>query len=839
MTMNDNPNSTNPETKNYFTFGTDSALAISECDNGSTTSNLGSGAAVGTISDNMNGHEIEPSYDPPHLDPDYTLSLLPPLAPSAISSTMATATLETDAQHPLATASTENSMVMPLGQATSSQPILHSGIWNSNGSHPGPQEVLWPQPTKKIRDKEASVWSSCPQPCNDHHGNSQQCKARDDSANMDQHQQAPQLQAARKPSFYHKQDHLGKLEVPEIISCIFEFLDKPSLASASRVSRTWRRYSMPLMWRHVADRNWRHRTFHSLISSKANWVRTLHCEGSTDYDRLLACNMACLSSISFRGSYDSIDTKLAIIQNTHKTLSSLSLSGVATTLSTDVAQVIQGLKRLSVLKITRTSITGSFVRMLLDGCPGLEFLSLRGITLQTTPTTDDTHPQLRTPDMSHPISRILYLNLRNVDISDDDLVYIAEACPELRELSIAGNSSLANFKNVAKTLHQSCRHLYALDLGSCMELTEDHFTALWTMLGPQLKIVNLAGTKLDDKSLVLMARECQSLTRLDIQYCTTVSTQGLHEFLCTVSQTLQQLEASGVTIDPEQIDDREWVCSGLEVLVIHINLFDRQKICPAGPPKCVHEMSTSSSSTTTSSTSTTTSADTTPTSLSTSVLEDTGETSSPAMRRPTGGDSHLTHKTSLLRLDEDVIMESPPAEAVPKSEIICGSSCSAPSPTNSADNDINTPSRGQTRPREDEHPQKETNATMTDPIQQDGTLAIAATEATNAAALTKMRRHRHHPIQRLTKLHYLGLMGTGAGRLVESSVGDFIDAFGQVDHLDLSGLSQAFRQQDLTWLIKSLPSLYQVDAEHYHISDDLRKWCRKEFPEIAIHRKGR
>ncbi|KAF9157281.1 hypothetical protein DFQ26_008902 [Actinomortierella ambigua] len=669
------------------------------------------------------------------------------------------------------------------------------------------------------------------------------CKAEHNSADLDKQQQQQQQQTATKPTFYRKLNHLGMLEVPDIISCIFEFLDKPSLASVSRVNRMWRRYSMPLMWRHIVDRNWRHRTFCGLIASKANWVRSLHCQMSTDYDLLLSCNMAHLNSISMRGNHDSIDTKMAIIQKASNTLSSLSLSGVALTLSTDVAQVIQGLKRLSALKITRTSITGSFVHMLLDGCPDLEFLSLRGITLEKTPHVDDEQPQLRKLDLDHPVSRILYLNLRNVDVDDDDLLYIVEACPELRELSIAGNSSLEDFSHVAKTLRKSCPHLYALDMASCVEITEDQFTVLWTMLGPQLKIVNLAGTKLGDKALALMARECQSLTRLDIQYCTNISTKGLHDFMCSVSPTLQQLEASGVTIDPEEIDDREWVCSGLEVLVIHINLFDRRQLCPGRQ----QENALEASSRTTTMTATANSTGTTSAVISpppTTILEYghakniTSIIGSLFGSRFARGDGHHSDRAALSRLDEDVIMESPPAEVDSMNDSVSNTPWRTPDPIDTTDSDTEMIHQEQAGLIEKERQPKGSSHTAAEEMHQVQSSAATGLKAVDAA-LKKKLRHPHHPIQRLTKLHYLGLMGTGTAKLVKSSVGEFIEAFGQVDHLDLSGLSQAFRQEDLTWLIESLPSLFQVDAEHYHISDDLRKWCRKEFPGILIHRKER
>ncbi|KAG0237366.1 hypothetical protein BGW41_000214 [Actinomortierella wolfii] len=789
--------------------------------------------------------DLEHLYGPAQLDPAYLASIFPALASSVTTSSFVTTEDEAGPQQFSLTNSVVNSLVStPVSAGDLPQSTHVTSSWSSSSSSDNRiKGNKWRQPKKKLKDRETEAQPS-PQPEHQRDNDSDMELTEEGQEGSDIQDHQHRQPTVAKTGFYQKQDHLRMLEMPEIISCIFEFLDKPSLASASRVNRHWRTYCTPIMWRHVVDRNWRHRTFCSLIANKAHWVRSIHCEMSTDYDQLLACKMEHLNTISFRGNHDSMDTKMAIVRNAAKTLTSLSLSGVASTLDTDVARVIHDLQRLSVLKITRTTITRSFLQMVFDGCRDLEFLSLRGITFELD-TDSSRQPSSRNLLKNQPLTRVLYLNLRSVQLVDDDLVEIIEACPELRELSIAGNSSLKDFTRLAKCLRQSCPDLYALDIASCVEIVDDHFTALWSVLGPQLKIVNLAGTKLSDKELALLARECRSLTRLDIQYCTSISTKGLHEFMCTVSPTLQQLEASGITIDPEEIDDREWVCSGLKILVIHINLFDRRRLCPDIPQDQVQELGFSSSSTN--------STTLTPAEITAmTALRDVGASAAASVETDIVDDpdqlfqisgSSDGSSTISLRLDEDIVMESPPKDDVSEHGFF-GSSINC-NMDNNSNRSSNKGCHGHSKTKEAQQEVK--SISTTDNMLQERQRyweetetiwSVKTDQSSEAASEPRCRRHLYHPIQRLRKLHYLGLMGVGAAKLTESSVGEFIHAFDQVDHLDLSGLSHAFKQEDLTWLIESLPNLFQIDAEHYHISDDLRKWCRKEYPEVTILRKG-
>ncbi|KAG0044871.1 hypothetical protein BGZ83_009846 [Gryganskiella cystojenkinii] len=366
-------------------------------------------------------------------------------------------------------------------------------------------------------------------------------------------------------------------DVPEIIRSIAEFLDKPSLAASCRVSRIWYTHCTPLLWRHIVDKNWRDGRFCASIQNQAHYIRSLKCEDWTDYEELLLCEFPRLKSLSLNGSKEPMIIKEKFLGKVQETLSSLVLSAVNPDLLADTTLMsIQSLRQLSTLKLLNLTIKQDQLSMLFLQCHQLEFLSLTRVFFPDEPSDvleSSSQSVLKTKAWTaRESTRIKYLTLKEVAITSGYLGALVQKCPGLLELSIARNESLQISLECVTLLKKSCPGLYALDIGSCKQLDKDTFALLFASF-PPLTVINLSGTTIADPELLLVAENCKELLRLDIQYCTSITSKGLHQFLSNCGPALRHLESSGVIMDPSTFDNRPWTCTNLQILFVNVGLF--------------------------------------------------------------------------------------------------------------------------------------------------------------------------------------------------------------------------------------------------------------------------
>lgn len=591
--------------------------------------------------------------------------------------------------------------------------------------------------------------------------------------------------------------HYRVFDIPEIVRCIAEFLDKPSLAVACRISHLWQDHCTPLLWRHIEDKNWSHSYFCLAIGEKAVYVRSMRCKHRTDYEEIALYDFPRLLSISFQGSKEGLNAKEIILQRVATTLTTLVLSAVSKELTAANVRTICGIKNLEKLKISATVVLHPQLATLLDQCSALEFLSLSRVQFQRESDDDEwifpadgIHLSERETERCYEktvqkTTKIKYLALKEVSLSCHYLSEITRLCPDLLELSLARNEDLYMTGTLIQSMARTCPSLYALDISSCKLLDRETFITVFQALSG-LTIINLSGTHIADEELWLLAESCRNVSRLDIRYCTSITSQGMHGYLSRCSAALRHLEASGVMLDPSTFDDNKWTCSNLETCFVHIGIFGTAK----------------------------------------STISTSSTTASDVNYAPLGD------LTDLMDLD-------PPAP-----DTLFGRIGGA------KDAILSMLTSG---PKYEEGKREVDLVHKND--REEGSLASLAQDPLGDSSMSSLSstasvhiRHPLHPIQELKNIQYLGLMGYGPkltrnlGSTSSTSQQPthlgLLHGFQSVKRLNLLELNQSFQLDDLKWLVESLPELCRVDAERYNVSDEVMKAFQEQpwSNGVQIHR---
>ncbi|KAF9925148.1 hypothetical protein FBU30_005004 [Linnemannia zychae] len=610
-------------------------------------------------------------------------------------------------------------------------------------------------------------------------------------------------------------------DVPEIIRSIAEFLDKPSLAKCCRVSKFWATHCTPLLWRHIVDKHWRFSRFCASIQSQSHYIRSIKCEDWTDYEEMLLCQFPRLKGIAFHGSRESMTIREKILAKVSNTLMSLVLSSVASELSADSARAIQNLHQLTTLKIINMTISHRHLANILRKCENLEFLSLARIQLDDNSTSASgiNNGEAGENDLGVVLvavakrsvfdlvpTRIKYLAMKEVTVSPEYLIGMIENCPNLLELSLVRNETLLITPEMIRSIQESCPQLYAVDVGDCKMLERETFTPFFTTL-TNMTILNLSGTKVGDEDLLILGQKCRNIVRLDIQYCTFISSKGLHRFLSRCSSSLRHLEASGVAIDPETFDDRAWTCTKLEIMFVHIGLIGSyEPYIPSTAAKIRVEGPDSK------------------------VMEGIESTNSLA---------DASHKIE-PSLSSSIIMTN----TALASTSAASSATATIHSTNATyhDNQRHCKSAG-TSSNINIHNSTGSNAAATSTITNAKTLKESIGSGSGSAVREYKQgqedvemRHVLHPIQDVCNIQFLGLMGCGP-KLNRRTPCPLLRGFQSVKRLHVLELYQTFKKEDLEWLVESLPELCRIDAEKYNISDDILGWFHATYPHVRIYRQ--
>ncbi|KAK5808532.1 hypothetical protein F5H01DRAFT_63035 [Linnemannia elongata] len=618
-------------------------------------------------------------------------------------------------------------------------------------------------------------------------------------------------------------------DVPEIIRSVAEFLDKPSLAKCCRVSKFWSTHCTPLLWRHIVDKHWRFGRFCASIQSQSHYIRSIKCEDWTDYEEMLLCQFPRLKGIAFHGGKEPMAVREKILAKVSDTLTSLVLSSVASELSAESSKAIQIMHQLTTLKIINMTVNQHHLADILRQCENLDFLSLSRVHLDDSAAmpvhgavigggSESGLVVARKADLEIVPTRIKYLAMKEVTVSAEYLTGMIRNCPNLLELSFARNETLVITSEMIRVMQESCPRLYAIDIGSCKQLERETFTPLFTTL-TQMTILNLSGTRVGDEDLLILAQKCRSLVRLDIQYCTQISSKGLHRFLSRCSSTLRHLEASGVTIEPESFDDRAWTCSNLEIMFVHIGLIGSyEPYIPSTAKARVAEAETKEQQSQED-------IESKKRSLPIEVVNKVDTPVSLLTRMLTG----VTTATMSVSTSTSTFTTS--ASTATPTDHHGQRHCKTAGSSSSASTNIHTSAGTST-------------STSTSNIKSSKETGNGSGSATKSSVCRPGQgkdgdvdmKHALHPIQDVSKVQYLGLMGCGP-KLNRNTPCPLLSGFRSIKRLHVLGLYQSFKQEDLEWLVESLPELCRIDAEKYNVSDEILGWFHSTYPHVRIYRQ--
>ncbi|XP_058766043.1 uncharacterized protein LOC131639578 [Vicia villosa] len=109
----------------------------------------------------------------------------------------------------------------------------------------------------------------------------------------------------------------------------------------------------------------------------------------------------------------------------------------------------------------------------------------------------------------------------NSSINDESIITVASIFPNLQLLDLNGCDDISE-KGICHVLSRCCKIRY-LNLSDCCEirLLEMNFVV------PQLEVLNLSYTRVDDKTLYEISKSCHGLLQLKLAYCNYVTEKGM------------------------------------------------------------------------------------------------------------------------------------------------------------------------------------------------------------------------------------------------------------------------------------------------------------------------
>ena len=110
----------------------------------------------------------------------------------------------------------------------------------------------------------------------------------------------------------------------------------------------------------------------------------------------------------------------------------------------------------------------------------------------------------------------------------------------LRRTKITGESMVGFTKQL--------NNLENLNLTSCEQLTDPGLRGILSVCGPNLKSLNLSGTKITGESMVEFTKQFNNLKTLCLMDCEQITVSGLRELLRIFGQNLEWLVISGTKV---------------------------------------------------------------------------------------------------------------------------------------------------------------------------------------------------------------------------------------------------------------------------------------------------
>ena len=181
--------------------------------------------------------------------------------------------------------------------------------------------------------------------------------------------------------------------------------------------------------------------------------------------------------------------------------------------------VRKGIKNVQVLSLRRS------LRELMNGIPNLESLNLSGCYNLSDSALDGAFNK----DLPH--LKTLNLSLCK-EVSDNSLGRIATHCKNLESLNLGGCSKITNTGLLL--VSWGLKHIRTLNLRSCRQISDNgiaHLAGIDSQSSKSPKTLTELGLqdcqKLTDESLRHLADGLQSLKKINLSFCVSVTDTGL------------------------------------------------------------------------------------------------------------------------------------------------------------------------------------------------------------------------------------------------------------------------------------------------------------------------
>ncbi|KAF9295250.1 hypothetical protein BGZ74_010905 [Mortierella antarctica] len=362
---------------------------------------------------------------------------------------------------------------------------------------------------------------------------------------------------------------MGPLTIPELLSTVCNHLDRPSLLSASLVSRFWSVVCKPLIWQQFSFTAERYNVNHTLFDDNAHLIRSMDAKrrligGDMRFIAQQCVNLRVLKLINCRMTPASFDVLCDGIPQVHSMTLEYCL-GVNSRMASKVTRLTH-LSSLSIMVHAQERGEGDWreddMVLLLARSP-LQSLHILG--------PDLSHVHLRGLGRSSESLQLTHLYLVSTFISHNALAVLLQKSPCLATLVLLHNA----IKNTTvQTIAENCTTLAHLGLQQAKSVTTTGFESVFRKT-QWLKCLDISFTLIQDSAVAALARHCPKLQVLNMSHCTRLTHVGLWELLRSLSD-LQDLCVSGcIKLKVEGVSGKEaWACQGsLEILDIsHIGL---------------------------------------------------------------------------------------------------------------------------------------------------------------------------------------------------------------------------------------------------------------------------
>lgn len=196
----------------------------------------------------------------------------------------------------------------------------------------------------------------------------------------------------------------------------------------------------------------------------------------------------------------------------------------------------QNSPNLETINLSRTKVTDVGISALLAACT-----KLKSLDLSNTEITGEGLANLGVV-----LQELTTINLTyNIHLTDMGLAAFAKVCPNLKSINLEGTKITgAGLTQLSKY----CQELTSINL-SCSQISNIEKIHFW----PKLKIANFYLTKLNDSGLIELAKACSNLDVLKLT-CTDISDIGLAELakntpsLTTIYLNKTQVTAFGLEL---------------------------------------------------------------------------------------------------------------------------------------------------------------------------------------------------------------------------------------------------------------------------------------------------